>query len=382
MDVNFFLPTKIKMQDGLRHQSGKLLNENSFNRVLIITDKGIVNAGLLEDIYRSLQKYNIFYKQFDHILPNPRDIDCDHIGTQFKDEQFDSILAIGGGSVIDTAKAVSILLTNGGMVKDYEGLSVADKDPLPIVCIPTTAGTGSEVTFWSIISDTKNNYKMAIGDPRIIPEMALLDPYFTATLPKPIAAGTGMDALTHAIEAYTCKVANPITDALALHAIKMIKENIIAAVDEKNEQAREHMLIGSLIAGAAFGNSDTAGVHCVSEAVGGVYDTPHGITNAIFLPLLFQYNISANIEKHAEVAYALGVDRSVSKQQAASDAVDILFDLNKRLEIPTFREIDNINPKDFTRIAELSVQSTSNPSNAREMNKADYIEILNLAYNE
>ena len=212
--------------------------------------------------------------------------------------------------------------------------------------------------------------------------MALLDPYFTATLPKPIAAGTGMDALTHAIEAYTCKVANPITDALALHAIKMIKENIIAAVDEKNEQAREHMLIGSLIAGAAFGNSDTAGVHCVSEAVGGIYDTPHGITNAIFLPLLFQYNISANIEKHAEVAYALGVDRSVSKQQAASDAVDILFDLNKRLEIPTFREIDNINPKDFTRIAELSVQSTSNPSNAREMNKADYIEILNLAYNE
>src|SRR5699024_10421138 len=153
---------------------------------------------------------------------------------------------------IDTAKAVSILCTNGGKIKDYEGMEVAKIKPLPTICIPTTAGTGSEVTCWSVITDTSNHYKMGIGDHRIIPKLALLDVELTASLPEQIAASTGMDALTHAIEAYTCRIANPITDGLALHAIKLIKENLVDAVHDRNEAARENMLIASLLAGIAF----------------------------------------------------------------------------------------------------------------------------------
>ncbi|WP_153733441.1 iron-containing alcohol dehydrogenase, partial [Sporosarcina obsidiansis] len=278
MEFQFLLSTKVIMKKGIRFEAGKVLRENLLEHVLIITDRGIKSAGLLEDIYKSLQDNDITFDEYYDVKPNPRDTDCDFAANKFRNKKIEGILTIGGGSAIDTAKAISILLANDGSIKDYEGISVAPIDPLPIISIPTTAGTGSEVTFWSIITDTKNEYKMAIGDPRIAPKVALLDTELTASLPAFIAASTGMDALTHAIEAYTCKVANPISDGMALHAIRLICGNLEKAVYGKdNESARENMLIGSLIAGIAFGNADTASVHCVAEAIGGLYDTPHGV---------------------------------------------------------------------------------------------------------
>lgn len=287
MNFEYLMPTRIINKKGVSSNIGYYAKDYHLKHVLIISDKGVEKAGLLTNIYSSLYDYQIEYETFYDVKPNPRDTDCNRIASEFNNKPIDAIIAIGGGSVIDTAKAVSILCTNQGVIKDYEGMSLAEKPPLPILCIPTTAGTGSEVTCWSVITDTTNHYKMGIGDYRIIPKLALLDVELTQSLPAPVAASTGLDALTHAIEAYTCQIANPITDGLALHAIKLIKENLAEAVNNRNEEARENMLIASLMAGIAFGNADTAGVHCISEAIGGKYDTPHGVANAVFYLICF-----------------------------------------------------------------------------------------------
>lgn len=381
MEFEFLLPTKVVMRKGVRFETGKYLQESALRHVLIITDKGIKQAGLLDDIYASLAKYSITYDEFDDVKPNPRDEDCDFAANQFRDKAIDGILAIGGGSAIDTAKAVSIVYTNGGSVTDYEGAFTVKANPLPMICIPTTAGTGSEVTFFSVITDTKRKFKMSILDHKIGPKLALLDTELTASLPASIAASTGMDALTHAIEAYTCKAANPITDGLALHAISLIRRNLVEAVHgSDNERARENMLIGSLIAGIAFGNSDIGSVHCISEAIGGMYDTPHGVANAIFLPYVFKHNSMADIKRHADVGYALGAAPTLSNEEAAQEAIRILFELSTSVQIPKFYEINRVNPQDFPQLAENSKRNISDPSNAKQMSVDDYIAIFEEAY--
>lgn len=381
MNFEFFVPTNIIMKKGSSANVGKYVKEEQLSHVLIVTDNGLKKTGLLDRLYASLQEHAITYDEYIDVHPNPRDTDCEKAADQFHEKPIDGIIAIGGGSVIDAAKSISILLANGGNIKDYEGLNIAKNDPLPMICIPTTAGTGSEVTSWSIITDTTDHYKMAIGDARIIPKVALLDVDLTATLPASIAASTGMDALTHAIEAYTCNIATPITDGLAIHAIKLINENIEEAVfGHENEPARENMLIASLIAGIAFGNADTAGVHCISEAIGGLYDTPHGIANSIFLPYMFHYNMEADIQRHGEVGYALGVATSKPHATSAREAMHMLFDFNKRLEIPSFHALEKVDPNDFEQIAKTSAEGFSNPHNARKMEVSDYIKVLEDAY--
>lgn len=381
MNFEFLLPTRIVMKKGIRFETGAQLKALSMEHVLVITDSGIKNAGLLTDIYASLAESRVTFEEFSDVKPNPRDTDCDLIAAQTKGKKIDGILAIGGGSVIDTAKAVSILHTNGRSVNDYEGAFTVKVDPTPIVCIPTTAGTGSEVTFFSVITDTKRKYKMSILDYKIGPKLALLDVDLTSSLPASIASSTGMDALTHAIEAYTARVANPITDALALHAIKLISENLLEAVHgTANEQAREQMLVGSLIAGVAFGNADIGSVHCISEAIGGLYDTPHGVANAIFLPYVFKQNIDADVKRHAEVGYALGVDRAHSHEDAAKAAVEILFTFSEKVNIPKFRNLRGVNPEDFVLLAKNSKNNISDSNNAKVMMEQDYLRIFEEAY--
>jgi len=381
MDFQFLLPTKIVMKKGSRHETARYLGELCAAKVLIVTDKGVKQAGLLKDIYASLEQGGIAYEEYADVKPNPRDTDCDEAARRVAGSGIEAIVAVGGGSALDTAKAIALLYTNGGTIRDYEGASVAEKSPLPVLAIPTTAGTGSEATLWSIITDTDRNYKMPIGDFRIAPKIALLDAELTASLPAHVAASTGMDALTHAIEAYTCRVASPITDGLALHAIKLIKDNLFDAVYRAdNEAARENMLIGSLIAGIAFGNADTASVHCLSEAIGGLYDTPHGVANSIFLPYVFKHNIEADVKKHADVAYALGVKPWVQASEAAAEAVYLLFDLCEQLKIPKFSQIERVNPADFSKLADKCMMNWGNPDNAREMTHEAYVGILQEAY--
>ncbi|WP_278928994.1 iron-containing alcohol dehydrogenase [Pseudomonas qingdaonensis] len=381
MQFQFLLPTKIVMEPGLRQRTGEHLTDLGLRHVLLVTDPGVKNAGLLDSIYTSLDKAGVRYEEIVDVKPNPRSEDVNRAAELYRGKGIDGVLAVGGGSAMDAAKAISVLLTHDGKVEDYEGAFTLKVPVLPIVAIPTTAGTGSEVTFFSVITDTRRQFKMSILDYRIGPVLALLDSDITATLPPHIAAATGMDALTHAIEAYTGKPANPISDGLALHAIRLIAQYLKPAVQEPdNREAREQMLIASLIAGMAFGNADIASVHCISEAIGGMYDTPHGVGNAIFLPFVFSHNRDADLRRHADVAYALGIDPNLGASAAAEAGVEQLFRMNRELGIPRFADVAGVREEDFLAIAEKSKSNISDASNAKEMSVESYLDVIRAAY--
>lgn len=381
MQFQFLLPTKIVMEPGLRQRTGEHLLGLGLSHVLLVTDPGVKNAGLLDSIYASLEQAGIRYDEIADVKPNPRSEDVNRAAQLYRGKGIDGVLAVGGGSAMDAAKAISVLLTHDGIVEDYEGAFALKNPVLPIVAIPTTAGTGSEVTFFSVITDTRRQFKMSLLDYRIGPVLALLDSDITATLPPHIAAATGMDALTHAIEAYTGKPANPISDGLALHAIRLIAQHLKPAVQEPdNREAREQMLIASLIAGMAFGNADIASVHCISEAIGGMYDTPHGIGNAIFLPFVFSHNRDADLRRHADVAYALGIDPNLSAVDAAQAGVDQLFRMNRELGIPRFADVAGVREEDFTAIAQKSKSNISDASNIKDMTVESYLDVIRAAY--
>ncbi|WP_047286497.1 iron-containing alcohol dehydrogenase [Pseudomonas protegens] len=381
MEFKFLLPTKVVMEPGLCERTGEHLHELGLKRILIVTDAGVKAAGLLSSIYASLEKSGISFDELSDIKANPRSEDINQAAQRYRGKGIDGLLAVGGGSAMDAAKAISLLLTHEGRIEDYEGSFTLKQAIPPIVAIPTTSGTGSEVTCFSVITDTARHFKMNVLDYRIGPVLALLDSHITATLPSAVAAATGMDALTHAIEAFTCRVSNPISDALALHAIRLISQHLKPAVKEPgNLEAREQMLIASLIAGMAFGNADVGSVHCISEAIGGMYDTPHGVGNAIFLPFVFGHNRDADIARHAQVAYALGIDPRLSPVDAATAAVDHLFQMSKDLGIPRFAEVKGVREEDFQAIAEKSKKNFSDPSNAKEMTVQTYREIIAAAY--
>ncbi|HEJ1423824.1 TPA: iron-containing alcohol dehydrogenase [Pseudomonas aeruginosa] len=381
MEFKFLLPSKVVMEPGLRERTGEHLRALGLSRILIVTDPGVKAAGLLDSVYASLDKAGIAFEEVADIKANPRSEDINQTAQQYRGQGIDGLLAVGGGSAMDAAKAISVLLTHDGRIEDYEGSFTLTRAIPPIVAIPTTAGTGSEVTCFSVITDTARHFKMSVHDHRVGPVLALLDSHITDTLPASIAAATGMDALTHAIEAYTCRVSNPISDGLALHAIRLISQHLKPAVQEpENREAREQMLVASLIAGMAFGNADVGSVHCISEAIGGMYDTPHGVGNAIFLPFVFGHNRDANIVRHAQVAYALGIDPGLSPVDAAEAAVSHLFQMSKELGIPRFADVRGVREEDFPSLAENAKQNFSDASNAKTMSVQAYHDIITTAY--
>ncbi len=378
----FVLPTRIVFGEGVSENLADEIKKMGHARPMIITDKGLINAGIVPKITAALEKANITYKIFDSIEPNPRDITVEKAWEMAKESEVDMLVAIGGGSSMDTAKAVGLLMTHGGTVNDYEGLDQVQRPICDLIAIPTTVGTGSEVTFWSVITDTKRHFKMSIGSPLIAAKLALVDPVLVESLPPSMIAATGMDALTHAIEGYTCKAAEPITDACGIYAIQMIAENIRSAVKGTSKEANANMLLGSLIAGICFGNSDIAGVHCMGEALGGLYDTPHGVAMAVLLPYVMEYNHSADYEKFACVAKALGekVD-GMDAETAARAAVKAVHQLNKDLNIPSLKDLGT-KAEDLPELAKRASMNVSVESNPRAVTEADFLDIFQNAYQQ
>lgn len=289
------------------------------------------------------------------------------------------MVAISGGSVIDCAKAIGVLVSHDGKrIKDFEGKTAVKKQILPFIAIPTTAGTGSEVTFSAVITDTENNYKMTVRSPFMAAKVALLDPKLTVTVPPHITASTGMDALTHAIEAYTVKVSEPVSDALALYAIELISNNLVNAVKNGEDiEARACMLVGSLLAGIAFSHSDVGSVHCMAEALGGVYDAPHGICNAVLLPYVMEYNVEFCIEKYARIAKAMGETFETSRE-GAMKAVERIKKLATEVGLPSFKSL-GVKEEDLEKLADMAAKNISTESNPREMTKEDYLTLFRRA---
>lgn len=378
----FVLPTRIVFGSGIIRTLPEEIRGMNHVKPLIITDKGLVKAGIAGKITAVLEKENIQYSLFDGIEPNPRDITVQKAYEKACAAGADMLIAVGGGSSMDTAKAVGVLMTHGGVISDYEGLGKVTKPIADLVAVPTTVGTGSEVTFWSVITDTKRRFKMSIGSPLIAAKAALVDPDLVESLPPAIIASTGMDALTHAIEGYTCKAAEPITDACGIYAIKMIGDNIRDAVFCKSKKAAANMLLGSLIAGICFGNSDIAAVHCMGEALGGLYDTPHGVAMAILLPYVMEYNYTADYNKFAEIAKAMGEDTEhLSRENAAYAAVSAVHKLNKELNIPSLKEIGT-KECDLPELAKRSSLNVSVESNPRKVTEKNFLKIFKKAYRQ
>lgn len=377
----FFTPTRVIFGRGELVRVGEEAVKLG-NKGLVVTDKGLLSTGLVDRVTDSLEKAGADYLVWSEIVPNPRDTDIERGATYALEQGIDYLVAIGGGSAMDTAKAIGAIMTNGGKCEDwYEGN--LEKPIAPLICIPTTCGTGSEVTHESVVNNTKTLEKDCIWGPMVNAKIALLDSEVMDKLPGKILASTGMDALTHAVEAYVCKASNPITDALAIQAIEMIAKNLITAVREHTPEALDQMLAASTMAGMAFGNSDVASVHSISEALGGYYDIPHGVANAMMLAPVSRISIPGAPERYADVAKALGVNiENMKTVDAAIAGVDAMQRMSDELEIPHFHELEMVDPKDFPRLAKTAANADETFDNPICMEEEDFIKLFQELYNE
>jgi len=357
------------------------------SRPLVVTDKGIVNAGLLDRISELLKKAGIEFVVFDEVEENPT-VATVHKGADlYKSENCDIIIGLGGGSSMDAGKAIGVKATHEGEIRKYTrrgGHPIKNIVP-PYIAIPTTSGTGSEVTWVSVVTDPDIKAKTVVASPFIAPNTSLIDPSLTKTLPPSVTASTGMDALTHAVEGYVSLKASQITDTLALKAIEMIASNLReATANGDNMEARSNMMLGSTIAGIAFGNASVGMVHSVAHALGGLFNIAHGIANAIMLPHVMQFNLIANPPKFGDIAWAMGENiEGLSEMEAARMSVAAVQELSDDIGIPTDLRKLGADPSLIEQMAEETEnQVGSLPLNPRRPTRENIIELFDNAFAE
>lgn len=354
-------------------------------RPLIVCDAGIIDSGLLRQVEEQLADAFTSVDVFADIASNPTDQNVTSGVETARQKKSDLVIAVGGGSVMDAAKAISMLVVNGGAVHDYFGYEKMQKPGLPLIAIPTTAGTGSEVTIWAVITDTRSEIpiKDSIGSTLICPAVSLVDPCLTRSMPPALTAYTGLDALSHAIEGYYALTANPISDTLALTAMGMIVNHLPRAVfNGDNLDARDHMLLGSLMAGMAFSNSDTAAVHSLGEAIGGMYDLHHGLVMGVLLPYVMDFNLMACPDRFAAMARAMAAaSEGMPVAAAAGKAVETVAGLLRVLQVPTLRTL-KVARERFDALSDIAMHNLGTLDNPRKMTKQDFITVLENAYHE
>ncbi|MDN4525918.1 iron-containing alcohol dehydrogenase [Fictibacillus fluitans] len=382
MDFNFQVPTRVRTERGLAKKIGEFFQLLGYQKVFLVTDKGVRNAGILQAIESSLHESSILFEVYDEVIANPS---CANVMVgvkKLKDFDPDSVLAVGGGSSIDAAKGIAVMAKNSGEIIDYEGVGKIPHEGLPLIAVPTTSGTGSEVTSSTIVT-TNSHFKAAIISPFLYPKYAILDAEITVGLPMEITAATGMDALTHAIESYTSKTSNPASAALAIYAIGMIKDNIEKAYFVGTDiESRENMLVASMLAGAAFSQSRLGNVHAISHTFSGVFNVPHGIANATLLPFVMKFNLPACPEKMADIAKALGEKTDgMPVKEAAELAIQAIIKLNDALNIPSNIKDLNVSLDELPKLVEDSMRSGNVLINPRLTSSKDIEEIIENAYN-
>lgn len=333
---SYYGPTRLIMGRGTIGNIPQILNEQQVKKTQIVTDRGLVQAGVVARVTEILDKSHIAYSIYDGVEPNPPIRNVEDCAAQYQSENCDFLLAIGGGSSMDVAKTSGVLVNHGGKITDYFIGEKPVPGPIPfLLCVPTTYGTASEVTPFAVITDD-NHFKGTVSGPYVIPDVGILDADMAVALPLPIAAATGMDALTHAIESYVSLMSNPISEGMALHAIRLISQNLRqAAYSDHNHEATQNMIIGSTMAGFAFSQTRLGNVHAMSHPVGGHYGVPHGIANSILLTRIMTYNRYACPEKFADIAAAMGEDvNGLGAVDASVRAVEAVQNLSDDVGIP------------------------------------------------
>ena len=327
-------PQRIVFGTGCTSQFCEEYLKMGFKRLFILTAPPIVP--LIASMLEKLHEGGVETKIYDQIMQEPSVSDFKHILSIAKDFQADSVIGVGGGSVLDVCKLVAALMDSEQQVEDLFGTGFVARRGCWFACMPTTAGTGSEVSPNAILLDEHDKLKKGIVSPHLIADVAYVDPQLTVTVPPKVTAETGMDALTHCIEAYTNKFAHPAVDMYALMGIKLIAANLLRAVkDGKDIEAREALLLGSLYGGLCLGPVNTAAVHALSYPLGGEFHISHGLSNAILLPSVMKFNRSANLRKYAEVAVACGAPQGKDDDETAQNGVDFITQLSKDCGIPT-----------------------------------------------
>ena len=378
----FQTPTKIISGIGSTAEIIKELNDLHAKKVLLITDPGLVQAGVAQQVVEMLKQAAVEVEIFDAVEPDPSIQVATKAAEMAKNVKANVLIALGGGSAIDTAKSAALLVTNGGYLKDYAGVNKVIKPILPLIAVPTTAGTGSEVTIFAVMSDPEKQEKFTISGALIAPAVAVLDPLLTLKLPPSVTAFTGMDALTHAIEAFTSSIAQPATDALALSAIKLILKHLPVAVGRgDNIMARDGMLQASLLAGIAFNNAFLGLAHAIASPLGGHFHVPHGLANAVMLPYVMEYNLPTAVRSYAEIGCALGLQAVGDTPRAVAEkTVAAITQLARDINIP--EKLSNIGAKEelLPLVARDALKSIQLKFNVRNASEKEILALLQKAY--
>ena len=380
MSAKIVLPRVLQIGAGASSEVGPILKSLGLNNPLIVTDKVMVLLGYIEGLQKSLVESEINADVFDDTVPEPTVASIQAGVKQVRNGNFDCVIALGGGSPIDSAKAIAILGKYGGEMRDYKFPRIVDEPGLPVIAIPTTAGTGSEVTRVTIISDEITDEKMMCLGIGFMPTVALVDYELSISVPARTTADTGIDAMTHAIEAYVSKKASAYTDIQAIAAMKLIGPNLRKVYHNGGDRdAREQMMLGSTLAGAAFSNASVALVHGMSRPIGAAYHVPHGLSNAMLLPAVTEFSIPAAAERYADCARAIGVaNESDNTEVANNKLMDELYALNKELQVPSPEEFGIEREHFFNNMqtmAEQALASGSPANNPRAPNAEEIIEL-------
>jgi len=333
--LKFEIPEIIFGRGSLK-QLGQCSRRMGGDKVMLVTDPGIIANGWVDEALGYLKLEGLTTVVFDNVVSNPRAFQVEQGALEYTRQGCDVIIAIGGGSAMDTAKGIAILASNRGRIVDYVGCNLITQPIPPLICVPTTAGTGSDVSQFAIIADQEKKIKMTILSRAIMPDISLIDPRLLQTKSEELIASTGMDALTHAIEAFASSLSWPLTDPHASHAIKLVFRHLKDAAHKKSLDPLEGMAVASLEAGAAFSNAILGAVHALAHPLGGLYDMHHGLANAILLPVVLKKNLEHAPEKYALIANAMGIDtRGKTIDEAAMQVPEKIEDLIKSLHIPT-----------------------------------------------
>ena len=360
------------------------IKRRGYTSVLLVSDKDLVRFGIVEKITSLLEEADIKYRLFTEIKQNPTVTNVQDGVAVMKECGADVIVALGGGSAIDTAKAIGIKLNNPDFsdVVSLEGVAGTTKKSMPIIALPTTAGTAAEVTINYVITDEKNAKKMVCVDPKDIPVLAIVDAELMSSMPKGLTAATGMDALTHAIEGYITLGAWDLTNMFHLEAIKMIARYLpLAVADGSNMEAREKMALAQYVAGMGFSNVGLGLVHGMAHPLGAMFDIPHGVANALLLPYVMQYNMESSMEKYADIAVAMGVDvQSLSLREKAQAAVDAVRKLAIEVNIPQKLSMLGVDKAALPALAKAALADVCTPGNPRKVELSDIQALYEQAF--
>lgn len=381
MSYNFFISSNIIFGKGSVAELPGLIQKHGLKKIMVVYDGGVKAAGIADQIVDQVKASGADYVIFDGVIPNPTNQVVEQAAVLAKEEEVQGFVAVGGGSSIDLAKAVNVLMTNPGKIEDYGGVGQVKHDLLPLIAVPTTAGTSSEITNVSALIDTEKVVKYVVIDNRLVASDVICDPEFTRTMPVSVTAATGMDAITHAVESYISNMANPLTEYNSLQGLSILYRNLPKAVENGEDmEAREQMMLGCIITGFGFSNANLGLNHAIAHTLSAHFGLAHGMANACVLPYVMAFNAEACPEKMVEMASTIGIAPTGDMEKDQYLLSEALLEMTRKLHIRTLSE-QNIKREDFDMLAGEVLKEVPLQFNPRQgVTKEDVIGILEKAY--